>query len=159
MSSKLSKKNKFIKDKSDDKLQYIKMNTERYIDRIDFVISFLSFLNHAKSQFHTKPGVYGSFIRKIFEFPYALLEFINSDENDWKKYGNFMDGDIDFYIQKHESNCKSENELREIVNKLDIQLGIYLATKQEDLRPVYGKYHYMGSTNTSEYFNLEMNVQ
>jgi hypothetical protein len=86
-----------------EKLESLKEMTEVYTSKLQFCLSFLSYLSF-ESKYGTTTnasGIYGSFLRKIFEFPYALLEYINSDDKEWKSgYGNFSTGDIDIFILK-----------------------------------------------------------
>jgi hypothetical protein len=142
---KLKKENIFLKRI----LRLKKENILRFQEKIKFVLSFLSFLTYERQRYILpKPGIYGCFVRKIFEF---ILDPENIPKNNC----------IDFYLGRHlvTEECKNivsrsdnlsqefklEQELKSIIQKLDIQLGIYLTTKSEEIRPKFGNFYYEGS--------------
>lgn len=144
-----------------EKIELLREMTEIYTSKLQFCVSFLSYLSGESRYASTTnaSGIYGSFLRKIFEFPYALLEYINSDDTEWKSgYGNFMNGDIDIFILPHSNlpsahidSCKGKEEMFHILNKLNVTFGMYLATRNEIFRPKFGSYFYDGHIQTTEY--------
>ena len=143
------------KKKEDDesiKKKFLQDSISSYVDKLDFSISFLSFLNcHARSP-TDRPGIYGSFLRKMFEFPYLLIDYINNKNLD----PNFRSGDIDFYISSNYEPYHYNKILQKIIRDLDLQLGLFLKTKNKEFQPKFGNFFYIGCTNTSEYLNLDI---
>ena len=146
------------KKKEDDeqiKKKNLKDCVTSYLDKIDFSISFLSYLNNYSRSISDRAGIYGSFLRKIFEFPYLISDYFNN-ENLYERYANFQSGDIDFYISSNFEPYRYNQVLQKVIKNLNIQLGLFLKTKNTEFQPKFGNFYYIGCTNTSEYLNLDI---
>ena len=146
---------KFKLKKIEEKESYLKSLTSSYLDKLDFSISFLTYLNTYTNTTNDKPGIYGSFLRKIFEFPYLISDYLNKDKID-ELYANFKIGDIDFYISSISDPYRYNKILTKIVKHLNLQLGFFLKTNNNEFQPKFGSYYYIGCKNTSEYLNLDL---
>lgn len=132
-------------EKLENKLSSIKKNVETFRDKIDFIEGMYQL---SKDYDCKQPKVFGSFVRKIFEFPFALKDFIEGDQVDWKEeYGNFQTGDLDMFLHletEEEKSSKSINYAQGILKPLDLQLGVYLTTGSDNICPKIGPYIYQG---------------
>ena len=128
---------KFKLKKIEEKESYLKSLTSSYLDKLDFSISFLTYLNTYTNTTNDKPGIYGSFLRKIFEFPYLISDYLNKDKID-ELYANFKIGDIDFYISSISDPYRYNKILTKIVKHLNLQLGFFLKTNNKEFQPKFG---------------------
>jgi hypothetical protein len=71
-------------------------------------------------------------------------------------YANFKVGDIDFYISSNYEPYHYNKVLQKVILNLNTQLGFFLKTKNTEFQPKFGKYYYIGCTNTTEYLNLDI---